>query len=265
METFTPADEKGRLALAEAGRVFVLDTAERSRLGSMLELLEGKNVAVLDHHPPGPTALGEPALLDPSACATGELVYDLITADGGDVTSAEAEGIYVAIVTDTGSFRFSNTSPRAHRITASLLEAGVDPEAMYGRLYGRVTPARIELLRRALGALRIDPDLPVAWITLTPGDFRESGASWEDLEGLVDHARQLEGVEVAMLLRGLPDGRTKVSLRSNGPFNVAAIARRFDGGGHDKAAGLLADTSVEETLQALLAELRGALPPRGSC
>ncbi|MFQ5745928.1 MAG: bifunctional oligoribonuclease/PAP phosphatase NrnA [Gemmatimonadota bacterium] len=265
IEAWTPADEGGRRALEEAGLVLVLDTAERSRLGAMLDPLAGKKVAVLDHHPPGPAPLGDPALLDPSACATGELVYDLITADGGEVTRIEAEGLYVAIVTDTGSFRFSNTTPRTHRIAAVLLAAGVDPEAMYARLYGRVTPARVELLRRALGALRTDPELPVSWIALTPEDFRASGAGWEDLEGLVDHARQLAGVQVALLLRGLPDGRTKVSLRSNGPLDVAEIARRFGGGGHEKAAGLLTDAPIEETLQALLAELRAVLPPRGSC
>lgn len=259
LDAWTPADEPGRAALREATVVLVLDTAEPGRLGAVLEGLEGKRVAVLDHHPPTGAALGDPAVLDPEACATGELVYDLITADGGSVTRAEAEGIYVAVVTDTGSFRFSNTSPRAHEISAELIRAGVDPEAMYRQLYAQITPAHLRLLQRALTALHVHPEMPVAWISLRDADLREAGAGSEELEGLIEYARRLQGVQVAMLLRELPDGRTKVSLRSNGPADVARVARRFGGGGHVKAAGALLKAPLERAEASILPAVAEAL------
>ncbi|MFQ5889576.1 MAG: bifunctional oligoribonuclease/PAP phosphatase NrnA [Gemmatimonadota bacterium] len=259
IDAFTPGDEAGRIALREAGLVLVLDTAEPSRLGGILPALEGKRVAVLDHHPPTASQIGDPAVQDPSACATGELVYDLITADGGTLTEAEARGLYVALVTDTGSFRFSNTSPRTHEIVAELLRAGVDPGEMYRRLFGQVTPGRLRLMQRALSSLHVHPELPLAWIALRESDLRDCGTGTEDMEGIIEYARQIQGVEVAMLVRELPDRRTKVSLRSNGDVDVAHIARSFGGGGHVKAAGLLIALPLTEAVAELLPVLDRAL------
>jgi phosphoesterase RecJ-like protein len=170
-------------------------------------------------------------LRDPTACATGELVFDIITGSGEPIETAEAEALYVAIATDTGSFRFANTTARTHEICADLLRVGVDPQEMYRQLYGQVTDERLELLRRALA--------------------------------LVEHARQLRGVEIAVLFRELPDRSTKVSLRSNGPSDVAAIARQHGGGGHEKAAGIHMKGPLDPSREAVLQSVRDSLKASG--
>lgn len=246
-------------AIQKADLAVVLDTSERTRLGDLWEELRRKETVVIDHHPPDPEAIGDLAVRDPTACATGELVYELITMEGGELELAEARGLYVALVSDTGSFRFSNTTPRTHQIAAHLLECGVDPTEMYRRLFGRMTMSRVELLQRALGSLQRDDELPVAWLVLTQEDMRETGADTEDREGLVEYARRLRGAEVAALFREIPGGRTKVSLRSNGEVDVSAAAREFGGGGHRQAAGILLERPLEEARREVLARLRRAV------
>lgn len=255
--------EEGREALDQGDLFVVVDTSEPSRLGDLYPAMRGRRVAVIDHHPETPLSIGDTVLRDVEACAAGELVYDLVKAAAGDLPQREAEAIYVAIATDTGSFRFANTNARTHEICADLLRAGVDPELMYRRLYGQVTGSHLELLRRALAGLERDPQWPLAWITLRSEDFQESGASSSDLEGIVEHARQLRGVEVAALFRELADRSTKVSLRSNGDVDVAAIARRHGGGGHEKAAGAHIKAALEGSRAEVLASVRQALRKRG--
>jgi phosphoesterase RecJ-like protein len=236
----------GRRALQDADAILVLDTSETSRIGAVAERIDGLKVLVIDHHPPTPRAIGETVVLDPTACATGELVYDLITLDGDRPTTAQARGLYVAIVTDTGSFRFGNTTPRAHAIAAELLRAGVEIGPMFRRLFARYTAAGLDLLRRALDSLEVDEEHAVAWIALRDRDVEETGAGPEDREGLVEYPRRLVGIEVAILFRELSDGRTKISLRSNGGVNVDSVARDFGGGGHPQASGALLDLPLDE-------------------
>ncbi len=263
LETRTSRQRIGQDACEEADLFVVLDTSEPSRLGDMWPVLRARRVAVIDHHPPSPQSMGDPAVRDPSACATGELVYELIPPNDEPLPKAEADALYVAIVTDTGSFRFANTTPRTHEICAELLRAGVDPEFMYRELYGQVTSERLELLRRALSAVARDPDWPIAWITLRRQDFSESGGGASDLEGIIEHARRLKDIEVALLFRELADGSTKVSLRSNGEADVAAIARQHGGGGHIKAAGVHMSTALQKAQEKVLASVRQELDAAG--
>lgn len=256
IEAYTPSEEEGRAALERADLIVALDTSEPARLGTLERFAAEKRVAVFDHHPTTSTSLGDPVVSDPAACATGELVYDFLTLDGELPDLPQARGLYVAIVTDTGSFRFGNTSPRAHEVAAALLRCGVDVEAMYRRIYARYTPARLALMQRALSRLEVDPDLPVAWISIRHRDIVETGASAADREGLVEYPRRLENVEVAIFFRELADGRTKVSLRSNGRADVARVARELGGGGHPRAAGILLDLSLEEARDTVLELLR---------
>jgi phosphoesterase RecJ-like protein len=253
---WTPDQEDGRRALQEADAILVLDTSETSRIGSVAERMNGLRVLVIDHHPPTPRAIGETVVLDPSACATGELVYDLITLEGGRPTAAQARGLYVAIVTDTGSFRFGNTTPRAHAIAAELLRAGVEIEPMFRRLFARYTSAGLELLERALDSLEVDEEHAIAWVALHSRDVEETGAGPEDREGLVEYPRRLEGIEVAILFRELSDGRTKISLRSNGRVNVDEVARDFGGGGHRQASGALLSRPLEEARRLVVERVR---------
>ncbi len=246
-------------ALAEADLLVVLDTSEHNRIGALAGRVPADRTIVIDHHPPGPEVLGSLALQDPAAAATGELMYDLFAVTGAEWTTDAVAAMYVALVTDTGSFRYGNTSPRVHAITAELLARGVDPEAMYRRLFATVSRPRLELLGTALAGLRAEPETGLAWITVTDRMMRESGAGAEDLDGLSEHARSLVGTEVAVLFRETPEGKTKISLRSNGETDVNRVARQFGGGGHVKASGALIDGSPDQVAPDVLAAVRAAV------
>lgn len=254
-------------AMRNADLVVVLDTSEPSRVGRLARALRERDVVVIDHHPMAEGAIPGIALHDATACATGELVYDLLCAAGLEEPwpPSVVEGLYVAIVTDTGSFRFANTTPRAHLIAADLMRRGLDPEAVYRRIFANVPLRRIHLLRAALERLEVDPELPITWISI-PREIGDAlGVTSEDLDGIVEHARSIEGTEVALLFRELADGATKISFRSSGEIDVNALARRFGGGGHVKAAGALVPAPLErvreEVLQATREVVRSLEPP----
>jgi phosphoesterase RecJ-like protein len=256
-------DTRAFSVLRAADALLVLDTGEPRRIGKVSNgITPEATTIVLDHHPPSePGFKNATALVDPGACATGELVYDLLLEDGlpEPWPAACAEGIYTAIVTDTGSFRFSNTTPRAHAIVGDMIRRGVDPETAYRKLFATVPLHRIQLLRHALATLEVDAQAPITSVTIARAIMQETGATADDLDGLVEHARSVEGTEVALLFRETSDGNTKVSLRSNGDLDVNAIARRFGGGGHIKAAGAVVNAPLADARAQLLAATRAAL------
>lgn len=228
--------------------LLVLDTGEPGRIGRVAKAIRDDHVAVIDHHPTSPSSIPGPGVRDPGACATGELIFDLFALAGtGEWNASMVQGLYAAIEGDTGSFRFANTTPRTHAIAADLLRRGLDPEAAYRRLHATIPLRRITMLRLALEGLRVDPDLPITWITVPRTVTHEMQAGADDLDGVAEYARNIEGTEVALLFRQTLDGGTKVSFRSNGEVNVNAIARQFGGGGHDKAAGALIGGPLEST------------------
>lgn len=251
----------GEQALDGADLVAVLDTSEANRVRPLDARLDAARTVVIDHHPPGPSVVGSLALQDATAAATGELMYDLFSLDGGAWPAESARGLYLALVSDTGGFRHSNTTPRVHAIAAAMLARGVDAEAVQRRLFGSLPLRRLHLLREALHTLETRDG--VSWMVVTDEVARRLQITPDDLEGLVEHARSVEGTEVAALFRELPDGATKVSLRSNGAVDVNAVARRFGGGGHVKASGAAVaaapGVAVEQVLGALADSLgRGA-------
>ncbi|CAN5611550.1 bifunctional oligoribonuclease/PAP phosphatase NrnA [soil metagenome] len=228
-------------ALADADLLLVLDTAEPKRIGRVAKAAARMPVAVIDHHVASAGALEGTLAQDATACATGELIYDLLALSGTPAPWPQAviEGLYTAIVTDTGSFRFANTTRRTHEVAGDLIEQGVDPELMYRRIYASVPLHRLQLLRHALENLEVDDDYPITSISIERGVMEGLGAGSDDLDGIVEHARSIAGTEVALLFRETVDGSTKVSLRSAGDADVNAIARTFGGGGHVKASGVL--------------------------
>ncbi len=239
----------------------ILDTGEVSRIGSVMRLFQDLPKVVIDHHPPGPDPIPGVSFRAPDACATGELVFDLLMKAGGPWPLETARGLYVALLADTGSFRFSNTLPDTHRIAASLMEKGADPEELYRLVYGNVSLRKLRLLHAALGELEMDPEGDLAWMTVPAKAFHDLGAIADDIEGLVDYPRDIKGVEVGLLFRGTARGATKVSFRSNGDIDVNALARRFGGGGHVKASGALVERPLpevrEEVLEAVRKVIRG--------
>ena len=257
------ADRTGEAVkeLRRADHIIVLDISDLDRLGMLSHTVRDRGVPVgcVDHHvstgvlPPGPR------YLDPDAAATGELIFELALANGWPLTQAAARGLYVAILTDTGGFRFSNTRPRTLRVAAELLETGVDPEEIYLEVYARAPEGRPRLFAEALQTLVVEPEHGLAWVTVPPGAIERLGVTSDDLDGVVDFPRTIEGVRMALLFREVSQGRVKVSLRSVGNVDVAAFAKAFGGGGHTKAAGLALPGSMAEVQATVLTAARAYL------
>jgi phosphoesterase RecJ-like protein len=237
----------------------VLDTGEVPRIGRVRSLIRELPTVVVDHHQPGEQPIGGIALRDPDACATGELVFDILLAAGGPWTPEALQGMYVAILTDTGSFRFANSSAGSHRVAAELVEQGVDPEQMYARVYGAAPVRKYRLLARALDTLEVDEETGVAWMTVPQAAIDELGATPDDLEGMVDVPRGIRGVHVGLLFRLTSTGEVKVSFRANGPVNVNELARRFGGGGHIRASGAMVPGPLDRAVESVVTATREAV------
>jgi phosphoesterase RecJ-like protein len=225
---------KGAAALKGIDRLIVLDISDVKRLGTLADTVRGMTPSplVIDHHLPSEEPPGTILVTDTKACSTGELVFDFAETLGLEITPAIATSLYVAILTDTGGFRFSNTSPRCHAIAARLLAAGVDPEEMYRRIYASVPRGRMGLLRDALGSLDVDEAHGVAWVSIEAGALEKYHVSSEDLDGIAEYPRSILGVKLALLFRDLGHGKVKISFRSVGGVDSNALARQFGGGGH---------------------------------
>lgn len=240
----------------------ILDTGELPRIGSVMGLVRDLPKVVIDHHPPGPAPISGVSFRAPEACATGELVFDVLMKAGGPWPLEVARGLYVALMADTGSFRFSNTSSDTHRIVAFLMDRGADPEELNRLVYGNVPLRKLRLLQAALAELEVDAQGDLAWMTVPTGPFEELGANADDIEGLVDYPRGIEGVEVGLLFRETARGATKVSFRSNGDTDVNALAREFGGGGHVRASGALVERPLAEVRPKVLEAVRRAVRGR---
>ena len=253
-----PSSPEGRQLCDSADVAVVLDTGEVPRIGRVKPLIDGLATIVIDHHPPGDRPIGGVSFRDSTACATGELVFDVMSGAGGPWPAAADLAIYVAILTDTGSFRFSNTRPASHNIVAELVERGVSPEDTYRRVYG-TSHRRLRLLHSTLKELELDPRSRVAWMTVSSKDYDELGATADDLEGLVDYPRSIEGIEVGLLFRRTTKGGIKVSFRSNGRVDVNELAHRFGGGGHLRASGALVEGALEQVRQEVVSATLAAV------
>jgi phosphoesterase RecJ-like protein len=251
--------------LRRADTIVVLDISDLGRLGMLAETVRTRRVPVacVDHHVSEGVLPDGPRYVDPGAAATGELIFEIAVANGWTLTEEAARGLYVAILTDTGGFRFSNTRPRTLRVAAELLETGVDPEQIYLEVYARAPEGRPRLFAEALQTLVVEPDYGLAWVTVPPGAIERLGVSSDDLEGVVEFPRSIEGVRMALLFREVSQGRVKVSLRSVGDVDVAAFANRFGGGGHTKAAGLALTGSLAEVQSTVLSAARAYLAVNG--
>src|SRR6266849_6286813 len=223
------ADHSERAAreIEAADVVVVLDISDLSRLGDLARAItQSHAVACIDHHVSVGSLPGGPRLVAPEAAATAELVFDLASALQWPLSPDAARALYVGVLTDTGGFRFANTTPRVLQVAGALLERGVEPE-------------------RGL-----------AWVTVPPDALQRHRATADDLDGIVEYPRSIAGVRLALLFRQLANGRVKVSLRSLGDVDVAQLAQRFGGGGHRKAAGASLEGSLAEAQGRVLAAAR---------
>jgi bifunctional oligoribonuclease and PAP phosphatase NrnA len=252
-----PGVDRSREAVKELRRadlICVLDIADTGRLGILGSTVveHGAPVICVDHHAsPGSLPPG-PRYVDPDAAATGELIYELAIANQWPMTMEAARALYVALVTDTGGFRFSNTHPRTLRVAADLLETGIEPESIYLDVYATAPEGRPRLLAETLQTLVVEPEIGLAWVTVPPGAMERYDLTPDDLDGVVEHPRSILGVRLAILFREMSQGRIKVSLRSVGDVDVAKFAHRYGGGGHSKAAGVALLGSLAEVQETVL-------------
>lgn len=257
------ADRSGEAVkeLRRADLIVVLDIGDLGRLGSLGETVaaRGVPVACIDHHLSGGSLPPGPRYVDVEAAATGELVHEVAVANGWTLDVDAARALYVAIFTDTGGFRFSNTRPRTLRTAAALLETGLDTEQVYLDLYANAPEGRIRLLVEALDTLVVEPESGLAWVTIPPGALERHGIAPDDLDGVVEYPRSIKGIRLALLFREIAGGRVKVSFRSVGDVDVAALAKPFGGGGHAKASGASLAGSLAEVQATVLAAARARL------
>ena len=244
-----------------------LDTAAYERLGSrcLAGIRSAKVWINIDHHVSN-GRYGDLVHIDPSAPATGQILFELIHSTGLPMNAAIAENLFAAISTDTGSFQYSNTTARTFEITAQLVHAGVNVGKISELLYQSYPLRRLELLRELLNQMRITCDGRVASFGLTLEAAKRLGATPDDNEGLIDHIRAIEGVLVAVFLEELPgEGKIRISMRSkDARYDVCKICAQFGGGGHVMAAGARTPGTMEtvETavLEAIANAIQNALP-----
>lgn len=237
--------------------VFIVDTNETSMLGELEEPL--KAVALewifIDHHKPPATQQKAEYFYDEGAAASGELVFRILKALKVEMTVPMCEAIYTAIFTDTGGFRYRRTSGDTHRITAELIERGVQPEKLYRDLFSRDSAAKLRLLGNVLDRLEMLASGDVAVLTVPLATREEYGASVEDTESFVNQLGVLEKVKFGILFREEPGNRVKVSLRGYGTTEVVGVAEFFGGGGHRFAAGLTVSGGLEEVRGKVVAKV----------
>ncbi len=232
----------------------ILDCGGLDRVGSAVDAIAAIPAIVnIDHHTTN-SRFGQYHLVDVQACATSEIVYRLIQSMDLEIDLAMATAIYTGILTDTGSFRFSNTNRAAFSICEAMVAMGVNPSAVARHVYGTYSLGRIKLLNLALDSIEISNNGHLSIMTVTREMLSDTGTQAEDADGLINYARRIQDVKVAALIHELENGngasgsrkRFHVSLRSDGSVDVSRIASGFGGGGHAGAAGFSMETSLAE-------------------
>ena len=235
---------------------FIIECSDVDRPG--LPSLKDQFVVNIDHHSTtGP--FGDINWIDPTAAAVGEMIYNLCKALGVEVTKEIAECIYVALLTDTGSFHFSNTTERTLKIASELVRRGVEPALISQALFYSGSFAKVKLLGLVLSNIERDESGRIAWITVDRATMCEADACEEDSDGIVNHALAIGEVETVAFFKELRPGAYRISLRSKGKNNVAKVAELFGGGGHRNAAGCRIEGELEEVKRRVIEGLQNCI------
>jgi bifunctional oligoribonuclease and PAP phosphatase NrnA len=233
------------------------DVPTVGRLGVLTgNTIKANELVVLDHHPSN-TGFGTLNLVDPGAAATAVLAEELLHRLGLPVDRDIATCLYVGLVTDTGSFRHSSTTPEAHAMAARLLATGLDPEKIARELWDRSPFGYLRVLGVVLDRVRLEPEVGggLIWTFVTRADRAAHGLPYDEVEGIIDVIRRTDEADVATILKEDDDGVWQVSMRSKGGVDVSRVSAALGGGGHAKAAGFTSHQPVEETIASLRALL----------
>lgn len=267
-DTLTFLDPEGEIRIfdeaAHAGllddvdAVIILDANNDDQVGLLARPLRKASLVrvCVDHHQAPSNDFAEVIVSDTSAAATGILVYDLIHAMGGEVTRAIADALYAALITDTGTFRFSNTDVRAFEVAADLTRRGADPFSIHRQVFGSRSWGAARVMGPVLSTVQSDAGGRLVWIHATPAMLERAGARYDDMDGFVDLVRAIKGVELVLFFKETQDGQVKVSLRSNGKVDAFAIAEHFGGGGHRMASGMRVDGPLDQAIEHVVSVCR---------
>lgn len=253
--------DKHHKKFSSADVLLAIDLNSANRLGIVKEELEACQMysVCFDHHPPYKN-FADIHVVNENAASIGEMVFDLAAEMGLKITKEIALGIYTSILTDTGSFRYSNTNAKTHLITAELLKHGIQPHKIYQNIYESNSYHKIALLGKMLNTMQLDETGKFAWAIITQKMLAGLNCNLDDKEGFIDILRSLKSVEVVSLFSEKNEKVIKVSIRSKGNVDVNKLASKFGGGGHPNASGItFNDHSLDSVVQKVIKEISDAI------
>lgn len=252
--------DRNHQLIKNADLVLIVDISDWERLGKLGELIRQSNAhtVCIDHHRID-NKFAEIDIIYEQASSTGELIFEFLQYVKCEIQGEIAEALYTCILTDTGSFRFSNTTALTHDIAAQLRQAGVNARAIYEKVYENNSRSKMALLGRVLTGLHYECNGKLAWFLLTQQMLKETKAEIWDTEGFTEMPRSIEGVEVSLMISELEENKVKMSLRSKGNVVINGVAMKFGGGGHNFAAGAVLKKTITVALPLILDEVRGVI------
>jgi len=247
----------------EPDLVVVLESTQIERTGYVAKLIpQGAKLINIDHHP-GNSKYGNLCLIDEGASSVGEMVFKILKQAGFGISTLTAEKIYTAIVTDTGRFHFSSTTPDSLRIAAELIEAGVKPREITDKIYYSMNARQLRIIGEVVSNAEMSEKGKICALTITRKMLKEKELEFSDFEGVVDFAMHLRDVSIGVLFKDTSDTKTKLSLRSKSAVDVSELAKRFGGGGHFNAAGATIEKPLDEAKKIFLKYARELLNHNG--
>ncbi len=245
-----------RETLLTADYVFILDISDWDRLRQVGNDMRDTKITkiCIDHHPTNPN-FADLNIIDTKACSTGELVFDFLRFCDAKISKEIAEALYTSILTDTGWFKFSNSSSKAFSIVAELVKNGARPNKIYEKVMERESMNKVKLFAHALRTLKLEHNGRIAVMTVTKELIDSIGARAHDTEGFADYPRRIDGVEVTAMFIERKKGQVKLSLRSKGNYVINGIAQQYGGGGHQYAAGVLLEGELNQYVDRIVEEI----------
>ena len=259
IETYIESDHDEWMQTSDLALIF--DIGDYHRLGILGDILNKNNIYTvnIDHHPNLNDERFNDHYINIDAAATGEMVYDFLIDNNINLNQLMAQGIYTAVMTDTGSFRHNNTNQKSHKIAMDCIDYGVDNSKIYQSIYENRSKAQVSLLAKVIDILRYDSDGQIASFIISREMIESSGAIPQDIDGFTDFVRTIKGVEISIMIYESDSNRCRINFRSKGKYKINGVAKSFGGGGHKFAAGAIADGTSEIILQQVVDQTKDAM------